>query len=264
MTTNLAQIKTKPRRGFFARLALLLITLIVLLGVLTVGSTTAKTLFKPSTEPAGTLLYATGFDNPADPNWEQYTSAVTAKIADGKLQLIADSVKANIFAPLAFSYRDFDLRVVARQTLGEDPYSEFGVMFRLQDPKNYYVLRLRSDGGYSVWKSVNGTLETLSAATVPDFIPPPFAVGLNWSNDIRIVGRGNHFQFFVNGKQLALCLKGNDKRSTWAGAGCASNNKQTSQELIDDSFTDGRVALVIYENNDKVSVDFDNLVIFAP
>ncbi len=264
MSTNLAQIKPKTRRRFFFRLIVFLLTVIVLLGALIVGSSAAKALFKPGTQPSGALLYATGFDDPNDPNWEQYTGSVTAKIADKKLQLIADSVKANIFAPLAFSYQDFDLRVVSRQTLGEDPYSEYGVMFRLQDPKNYYVLRLRSDGGYSIWKSVNGTLETLSAATVPDFIPPPFAVGLNWANDIRIVGRGNHFQFFVNGKQLTLCPKGNDKRSTWAGAGCASNNKQTTQELVDDSFADGRIALVIYENNDKVSVDFDNLVILAP
>jgi hypothetical protein len=258
MTTNLAQIK-RPRRGVFARFALLLILVIAVLGVLTLGATGAKTLLRPSVPQPGTLLYATGFDQADEPNWEQYTGAVTAKIADGKLQLIADQIKGNIFAPLSFGYRDFDLRVVARQTLGEDPYSEYGVMFRLQDPRNYYVLRLRSDGGYSVWKSVNGTLETLSAATVPEFV-----VGLNWSNDLRVVAKGNRFQFFVNGKQLTLCPKGNDKRSTWAKAGCASNNKQTAQELIDDSFTDGRIALVIYQNNEKVAVEFDNLVIVAP
>jgi hypothetical protein len=266
MSLNLATNSTlKPRRGFFFRLAALLLLVIAVLGVLTVGSSTAaKTLFKPSNEPSGGLLYATGFDDPSDPNWEQYASAVTAKIADGKLQLIADQAKANIFAPLAFTYRDFDVRVVARQTLGTDPFSEYGVMFRLQDPKNYYVLRLRSDGGYSVWKCVNGVLEALSAATVPDFVPPPFTIGLNWANDLRVVGKGNQFQFFVNGKLLMLCPKGTDKRSTWAGAGCASNNKQTTQTLTDDSFSEGRIALVIYENDEKVAVEFDNLVIVAP
>lgn len=258
------RLKPRPRLRPKLTLISLLFGLIVILGLLNLGVIAAKPLFKPGAPTSGELLYATGFANPTDPDWEQYQGAMIARIADGRLQLIADTVKDNIFAPLSYTFSDFDLRVVSKQTLGEGQFGEYGVIFRYQDRGNYYIFRLRADGAYRVSRSLAGKQEDLSASTDPERVAPPFAVGLNWSNDIRIVGKGNQFQFYVNGKLLTLCPKGSDRRSTWNGDQCASNNRQTAQTLTDDTFRDGRIALAIQEDVDSITVEFDNLVIYAP
>jgi hypothetical protein len=254
----------RPRRGIrfgFVAIVALLFLIVVALNWVVSG---LPALLHPGIPAAGSVVYATGFDDPADPDWEASRGAQSAQITDGKLRLIADVPQQGFFAPLAYPLSDFDLRVVAKQTLGEDPYSEYGVIFRYQDNDNYYMFRLRSDGAYRVSRRLKGVPEDLSAATDPSRVPAPFMTGLNWANDIRIVAKGDHFSFFVNGKQLTLCPKGTDKRSTWNGDQCLSNNKQTAQELVDSTFKMGRAALTVYENTDKVAVDFDNLVIVAP
>jgi len=252
------------RRAPRIRLIPILLALVVLLAALNGILLVVKPLLKPGVPASGQILYASGFEDSASPEWEQYRSAVTAQLADGRLSLIADSAKDNIFAPLAYTFRDFDLRVAARQTFGEDPFSEYGVLFRYQDKRNFYIFRVRSDGSYRVSRAIDGKQEDLSTNTDPERFRSPLAVGLNWMNDLRIVAKGDRFQFYINGQQLTLCPKGSDKRSTWDGERCVSNGGQTALELVDSTFADGRIALSIYENTEKVAVDFDNLVMIAP
>lgn len=240
-----------------------LLILIVLLALANLGMLAAKALAKPARPISGQLLYATAFDNSDDPDWFQYTSALTAKISDGEMRLSVDSVKQGTYSDLNFVFNDFDIRVVAHQLSGDDPQNELGVLFHYQDIKNFYMFSLSADGAYRIFRVVNGGKpEDLS----PRQITPFAATGLNHINDLRIVGNGDHFKFYINDQLLALCLKGNDKRATWNddhSGQCASNNKQTTQELIDTTFPDGKLGLGVFENGSPVTVAFDNLVVYS-
>lgn len=242
----------------------ILLIIVVLLGLTNLGILGAKALAKPARPAPGELLYATTFEDASDSDWYQYRSALTAQIADGVLGITADSLKSGVYSDLNYVFNDFDVRVVARQTMGDDPYNEYGVLFRYQDSKNYYMFKVRADGAYLVERSIDGKREELSAATNPEQVKPVLAIGLNRTNDLRVVGKGDHFQFYINGQLLTLCPKGSDKRSTWNGDQCASNNKQTSQELVDSTFPEGKIALGVYENNTPISVAFDNLLVYSP
>jgi len=171
-----------------------------------------------------------------------------------------DTASDGIYSPLNYPLADFDVRVVGQHLTGDDPYSEYGVLFRYQDSKNYYMFKFRADGAYHVERTVNGVTTDLSAPhTAPVASPGP-----NHYNDLRVVGSGSKFQFYLNGQLLTLCPKGSDKFSTWNGDQCISNGGQTSQSLIDTTFSDGKIGLGLYENDQAVKVAFSNFVVYSP
>jgi hypothetical protein len=122
------------------------------------------------------------------------------------------------------------------------------------------MFKVRADGSYHITRNIKGKQEDLSAPHPA----PGIAIGLTHVNDLRVVGRGDHFQFYINGQLLTLCPKGTDKFSTWNGDQCLSNNKQTSQELVDSTFAQGKLALGVYENDSTVQVAFSNFLLMRP
>ncbi len=237
-----------------------LLIVIVLLIVANLAVISIKALAKPAQTTPGTLLYATQFKDANDKDWYQYAGALSTQITNGTLLISADTAKDGTYSDLNYDLNDFDIRVVTREMLGDDPYGEYGVLFRYRDRNNYYMLKVRADGAYHIVRSVNGKVEDLSAPhTSPAILP-----GVNHVNDLRVVGQADHFQFYINGQPLTLCPKGTDKFSTWNGDQCLSNNKQTSQDLIDSTFPDGRLALGVYENETKIQVAFSNVLIYSP
>lgn len=246
-----------PRRMSCFGVLLALIGLLALLNLAVVG---VKVLAKPGISPSGQLLYATQFTNSADPDWTQYTSALSYQITGGALVVTADTPKQGAYSDLNYGFSDFDVRVVAGVTIGDDPYSEYGILFRWQNPNNYYMFRVRGDGAYHVARVINGKQDDMSAPHPT----PLLALGTNHVNDLRVVGKGDQFQFYINGQLLTLCPKGNDKFSTWSGEQCLSNHQQTAQSISDLTFATGAIGLGVYENNSKVQVAFTNVVIYSP
>jgi len=57
----------------------ILIGLVVITAVLNLGFIGAKALIKPGNGAAGTLLYATQFQNPNDSDWYQYREPIHRK-----------------------------------------------------------------------------------------------------------------------------------------------------------------------------------------
>ena len=237
---------------------------------LNVAVTGAKSLLLKPAQPApGALLYATTFQNPNDADWYQYQSALSAQITNGTMQLSADQPGSGIYSQLSYAFGDFDVDVVTHQVAGDDPYSEYGILFRYQDVNNFYEFKVSTDGYYSVVRNLNGNAEDVS----PRHLVTGFASGPNHFNDLRVVGVGNQYRFYLNGQLLTLCPKGNDKRATWADPNseqyqCASNGKQSTQILTDSTFADGEIGLGLFESTSGSSVPvqlaFSNLVVYGP
>jgi hypothetical protein len=216
-------------------------------------------LLRPAKVAPGALLYATTFQNANNVDWYQYQGTSSVQIADGTLKVSMDEPNNSIFSPLNYTFGDFDMSVVARQLSGDDPYSEYGLLFRYQDKKNYYMFKVRGDGAYHIERTLNGQTVDLSAPhTAPSFAP-----GANHVNDLRVVASGNQFRFYLNDQQLTLCLKGSDKISTWNGDQCISNGGK-SDTLTDASFADGQIGLGVYENESALEIAFSNLVVYGP
>ncbi len=253
-------VSTSTRRRIsILNILLGLVLILVMLNLLVLG---IKSLFQPGNAAPGTLLYATLFSDPNDPDWYQYQSALSAQIANSRLTLSADQPTSGIYSPLDYSFADFDVRVNVQQTQmsGDDPYSEYGILFRYHDSSNYYMLKIRGDGFYHVERVQNGVTIDLSAP----YAASDFAPGANHINDLRVVGTGSQFRFYLNGQLLTLCPKGSDKFSTWQGDQCLSNGGQTSQTLTDSTFSNGQIALGLYEDQSTVQVAFSNFIVFSP
>ena len=255
----MSNLSKPPVRRRFPLLRIL-IGLALLAAVVNLIIAGGQALIRPTSGAPGTLLYATQFQDSADSDWYQYKSASNAQISNSKLLLSMDVRSQGIFSPLNFLLADFDVRVVSQQISGDDPFSLYGILFRYQNPNNYYIFYLESDGAYSVARVLNGDKVDLSARH-----PLPGAVlGPNHYNDLRVVGSGNQFRFYLNGQLLTLCPKGNDKRATWNGDQCVSNGGQTSQILTDATFSNGKIGLGLYENDQAVAVAFSNFLIYSP
>jgi hypothetical protein len=253
------QAKLPSARQRISLLAIL-IGIAVIMAAFNLVVAGVKLLFKPAHPASGALLYATMFQNPNDTDWYQYQGTSSVQITNGSLNVNVDELSNSIFSPLNYLFNDFDARVVVRQLNGDDPYSEYGILFRYQDSKNYYMFKIRGDVAYHVERTLNGQTIDLSAPhTAPSFAP-----GANHVNDLHVVANGNQFRFYLNDQPLILCPKGSDKFSTWNGERCLSNGGQTSDTLIDTTFSDGEIGLGLYENESAVQVAFTNLTIYSP
>ena len=256
MSAPTGQRSTRRRVSLLA----ILVGILILIAALNVAVSGIKRLLKPGLPASGALLYATMFQNPNDADWYQYQGTSSVQIAGGSLKVSMDELNNSIFSALNYPFNDFDARVVVSQLSGDDPYSEYGFLFRYQDSRNYYMFKVRGDGAYHIERTLNGQTVDLSAP----HSAPSFAPGANHVNDLRVVANGSQFRFYLNNQLLILCPKGSDKFSTWNGDKCLSNGGQTSNTLTDASFADGQIGLGVYENESAVEIAFSNLVLYAP
>jgi hypothetical protein len=92
-------------------------------------------------------------------------------------------------------------------------------------PSNCYAFQYMTNGQYSVWKSVGGTLTPLQSWTNTSAIH----TGNAW-NELRVYANGSNFRFFINGTQV------------WSGS--------------DSSLSSGRVGLGMYKSSTSSSDGF--------
>ncbi|MBL8161093.1 MAG: hypothetical protein JNJ61_03850 [Anaerolineae bacterium] len=217
---------------------------------------------------AGETAYLATFDAD-DGDWNLAEGRLSASILDtGVLRLeITEPLKLP-FAEAKPHFADFDLRVQAAAADG--PLNNgYGVIFRLQNKDNvspgdddYYLFMVSSDGYYQLSRSINGVAKEVST-----WIPSQAVnQGLGVSNWLRVVARGDQFQFFVNNQQVALCIPDDPSaQSTYNSVSGECVGGQMVETLTDASIPSGQIGVAAQSfDQGGVVIDFDNLVILGP
>jgi hypothetical protein len=248
------------RRSWLRRLGLLVVVIIVVLDLVNLAILGLKTLDRPVSAPSGTLLYATTFDAFND-EWQQFEGQLSSKVTDGSLHIRLGSGGQGTFSMLNHDFADFDVRVDVKRIKATDDFNELGILFRAQNLENYYIFKITNDGAYKIERVKDKKPVELSAR----HISPAVLIGENWINQLRVVGQGNRFKFYINDQALILCPNGpGTAKSTWSGENCLSNNQQTSAELIDDTFAFGKIGVGSYAYTPGEEDAFDNVLVYAP
>lgn len=227
---------------------------LVLVGLLLLIRVTSPDSIAPPVPEPDELLYATTFDNFND-EWDLYEGRRSAQVEDGMLKISIDVANNGSFAWLDRIFGDFDLTAEATQLAGPDD-NGFGVIFRHLDPDNYYHFLISGDGYYKVTRVKDGQAETLTA----DWRESEYIkLGVGQTNVIRVVGRGDQFQFYINGALIDdLCLGENVVAFNCAGG-------ELSDVLVDSALRYGHVGGgALSFNTPGVVVGFDNVVIVGP
>lgn len=158
--------------------------------------------------------------------------------------LVDDSLVISVDMPQTVQYaalqeplfEDFVLEVDVTQLEGNASNS-FGVLFRLQNPNQFYRFEITGDGLYVVEKSIEeGQWQRLSDG----WVESPFIIqGLNRTNRLKIEVVGTQMKFFINERQVDV--------------------------LADASYSRGQIALDAGTFGEGgLRVRFDNLVVKEP
>jgi hypothetical protein len=251
----------EPRKlSLFARMFIILLVIIALLGLVNLALYGLKALDRPARPRTGQLLYASTFDA-FNEEWSQFQGQMSSQIEDGRLKIAINASRDGAFSVLNHDFSDFDVRVNATRLTAPDDYNELGVLFRYHDPADYYIFKIRGDGYYRVERRKEGQTEILSEWHAS----PAVLIGVNAVNQLRVVGKGDSFQFYVNDQPLILCPAGPQKlKSTWSGDQCLSNNKETSARLLDESFDFGKIGVGVRADVPGVQVAFDDVLVYGP
>jgi hypothetical protein len=162
------------------------------------------------------------------------------------------------FSTASPHFGDFDLSVMARPVAG--PINNgYGVVFRLQDPQNFYWFLISSDGYYQVQGWVNDEEKDLSA-----WIESPLIhQGLDVENQLRVIGVGGQFQFFINGEQVQVCVPDDPAGESTYFNECVDG--QMLDTLVDGSIPAGQLGVVARTFSEPgVEVEFDNVLVYGP
>lgn len=161
-------------------------------------------------------------------------AAARVTVEEGVLRISILAPNQLAWASAGKDLWNFHLTVEASQVAGPDD-NEYGVLLRMQDPRNFYAFSVSGDGYFLVSRFVDGVRQPLGADWTPSDAVHP-GIG---TNVLEVVVQGNQMTFIVNGRQLA-----------W---------------VEDDRFSHGDVGLYagsFYEGG--VEVRFDNLRVTAP
>ncbi len=216
---------------------------------------------------AGEVAYVATFDD-FKTDWALTDGRLKTQILDtGALRIEINDIDKLPFSQAKPYFADFDLR--AQATVVDGPEGNgFGLIFRLQNKDNpspsdddFYLFEVSSDGYYRVLRAFDGDQKELST-----WIPSP-AVNqhIGATNWLRVVARGDQFQFFVNNQQLQLCIPDDPNgESTFPATGECVGGKMLDT-LTDASIPNGQIGVVAQSLDEAgVVVDFDNLIIYGP
>lgn len=273
MTTS---TRTLPQRG---RGFVLPIVLLVLLFGVNALYTPASQWEQPLTGTAGDLLYAAGFDGFTE-EWQQSTGRDSHVIADGKLRVSVDVESLNsVYSAARPLFTDFDVSV--NLTLVDSPEDNdgAGVIFRLQEVTTRctlplvvlcqfvpvpadrtrlgYMFLISDNGYYSLWRSeADGTIAKVTVWHNGEGI---INTGIGATNRLRVVGRGDRFQFSINGSPLELCIPFAGDEPTGNARDCQGERTLVWQ---DNTYAAGKLGVVV--NSPGVIADFDDFIVTSP
>ncbi len=246
------------------RLGFLLILVAALVITFALSRLTTGWHYVLPVEP-GQVAYVATFDHLIE-DWNQYGGRLEAQVADGVMRLNVGDVGSGPFSTTRQHFADFDLRVQA--TPIEGPLNNgYGVIFRLRDSDNtspgddsYYLFLISSDGYYEV-KRVIGRDEKLLSAWIES---PLVHQGIGATNWLRVVARGDQFQFFINEQPVQVCVPNNPEgESTYFMGECVEGAMQDT--LTDSAITSGQLGVVALSIDEPgVVVEFDNFLVYGP
>lgn len=247
---------------------ILLLGLVVLLGVSIAVSRLVSDWHYVLPSEAGKIIYLAAFDG-FNEDWNQADGRLKAQIVEsGALRLDVGDTNSIPFSEAKQHFGDFDLQVQATPVDG--PLNNgYGVIFRLQSKANnspsdndFYLFMVSSDGYYQVSRSLNGVQKVLSLWIPSDAVQQ----GIGATNWLRVVAKGDHFQFYVNNQLVNLCIPDNpNAESTYNQFTGECVGGQMLDTLIDTSIASGQIGVVAQTFDEPgVIVDFDNLVVYGP
>ena len=173
----------------------------------------------PMQEPGKTLVY--NYDNDvAGKLPEKFHAALTGQGSPGTWVVIADSSapsSPNVLAqtsadktsyrfPLAIadegSFRDLDLSVKFKPISGRVDQAA-GLLWRLQDANNYYIVRANAlEGNVVLYKVQNGKRTDLPLKGEGRTYGKKTSVPSSQWSELRVVATINLFEVFLNGQKL--------------------------------------------------------------
>lgn len=160
-----------------------------------------------------------------------------SSLVDDSLVISVDEPRTVQYAALQEPlFEDFVLEVDVTQLEGGTTNS-YGILFRLQNPTQFYRFEITGDGLYVVEKSVGeGEWQRLSDG----WVESPFIIqGVNRTNRLKIEAVGTQMKFFINERQVDV--------------------------LADASYSRGQIGLDAGTfNQGGLVVRFDNLVVREP
>lgn len=232
------------------------------------------------TGEAGAVLYAASFDAGSlfNDEWEQYQGRQSAVIAEDVMRISVGLPQDGNYSLTRYTFRDFDLQVTARAV--EGPLDNgYGVIFRLFDRDNYFLFMVSSDGYYAVQRVLNGARREISTwiptfADVPELDGLTVNQGLNAENELRVVARGDTFEFYINGVRAALCLANDPAaQSTYYEFFDTPEERCTGGSIVysltDASIPHGQLGVAaqsfdLPDGERAVTVEFLHMVVFNP
>lgn len=284
----------KASRPLWQKL-LMLVGLVVLLVLINALYEAAASWQGIVTGEPESVLYTASFDDAAD-DWQQYDGRLSAAVTGEAMRISVGSDASTAYSAASPVFRDFDATLLATAINGPVD-NAFGVVFRLSETADqcnmpllilcelakvnlfgvplrlmfrpadstqtgYYMFLISSDGYHSLWRGGTGSAEKISAWIANDAIEQ----GLNATNRIRVVGRGDTFQFFINGQSAAVCIPDDPaQESTYFNGECLDGEMQTIWH--DDTYPVGRIGVVAQSTQtggSGVVVDFDSIIVSSP
>jgi hypothetical protein len=215
----------------------------------------------------GRLLYTTSFDADQQGDWQLEDTAQQAITEDGELRLTVDAENPQTIVMLRRTYADMDVRINVKWLTAPDARGYVGVQFRKSKDSadaGYYEFKLDNRGAYRV--------ELVRAGRTPEVLSDwqiaPFALnGKDQINQLRIVAKVYVFSFYLNDRQLSLCLKGQDAAPKWTGIDtgqCQTDGQRVRNELVEQTLSSGWLGLETFSDESNFSVAFDNMLIYGP
>jgi hypothetical protein len=254
----------RRRRTLYAVLVRVMLVVAVLLALYNAALLLYQRLDAPPAPGPGALLYITTFDA-FNEQWAQYDGQMNARITDGQLLVTIGAAGDGAYSDLSRTFNDFEAQVEATW-LTETEFDQIAFLFRLSDADNYYAFKLRADGAYRVERKFGPGAQDVETLSEWQFAPEA-QLGRGAKNTLGVLARGGSFRFFINGVQLPLCPKGDDRRSTWRGlqsGQCMSNGGRVAPALEDGGLGQGKLALGAVAEAPGLQVAFDNLLVRGP
>jgi len=179
-----------------------------------------------------TILYDNFFSN--ENNWlvgthtSEYFLDLNQDIVEGRYRWNGEVHRDSSTSTAWVGYPVSDLHLIAngKHIAGSKTNSSWGLIFRVQDNRNYYWFRMTDSQFFAVSVIVDSQWLNLVNWTRSDAIRP------RGNNQLEVIGRDMHFIFLING--------------------------QIVSELDDDHFRQGMVGLAIegYTAGEKITFDF--------
>jgi hypothetical protein len=151
-----------------------------------------------------TLLFDNFSSN--DNNWlvgshaSEYFSPLNQVIEDGRYRWEAEVSKASSISTSwlgAYRLSDFHLSVNCKHILGSTAGSSWGIIFRVQDNRNYYYFHMTDTQFFAVSVAEDGQWQNVVDWTRTDSIKPKGV------NQLEVIANEMNFIFLINGQIMS-------------------------------------------------------------